>query len=80
MDHNCGYITIIKLKKNDSSVNVLSKTKIDRSSLSPLNGKVVLENANLVFEKLQILKITIEPNYLGIFTARGRASITGPPK
>ena len=43
-EHNCGYVTLIKLKKSKDQVAV---EKVEKDS-DPKNGKMIPENADLV--------------------------------
>ena len=53
-EHNCGYVTLIKLKKNKTRTASTSESSKDQtaieksSSLEPKNGKMMPENADLV--------------------------------
>jgi hypothetical protein len=43
-EHNCGYVTLIKLRKSKDQVDVESVEK----ETDPKNGKMIPENADLV--------------------------------
>lgn len=81
MDHNCGYITIIKLKKKTHQPSSSNQKKDDKPPLSPFNSKVILENANLVRLNMYLWKLNfvwnLDPWYI---LAWRRACISWPSR